>query len=102
MARLRLRRTSGMTLTELAETLMRFDCGEGINLDGGGSTTLWVDRVQRFVPDFALTPANQGHVADVVRALDGIPLAIELAAARAKLDDRRRSLEQQATEMEQE
>lgn len=40
-------RAAGMTLDELGETLIAFGCEHGINLDGGGSTTLWVSGAPR-------------------------------------------------------
>jgi predicted ATPase/class 3 adenylate cyclase len=46
---------------------------------------LFVDRARRRQHRFELNPANEASVREVARRLDGIPLAIELAAARIRL-----------------
>ena len=73
------------------DELMRFE-----------AVRLFVDRAVLSQPRFTLTPRNAAAVAQITSRLDGIPLAIELAAARvkaipveeiaARLDDRFRLL----------
>jgi hypothetical protein len=73
------------------------------------SVRLFVERAHAAAPGFELTGENAETVAEICRRLDGLPLAIELAAARsrllpprallARIDDRMRLLTEGAQDL---
>jgi non-specific serine/threonine protein kinase len=60
-------------------------CPTAASLASCESVRLFVERAAAAVPEFTLDDENAPAVAEIVHRLDGLPLAIELAAARVKL-----------------
>jgi predicted ATPase/DNA-binding SARP family transcriptional activator len=54
-------------------------------LAGSDAVQLFVERAQAALPSFSATDGNAATLGDICRRLDGIPLAIELAAARVRV-----------------
>jgi len=55
------------------------------DIAGFDAVKLFLDRAKAVVPHFSLTDANAADIARICWRLDGIPLAIELAAARLRV-----------------
>ncbi|HEX2033493.1 MAG TPA: tetratricopeptide repeat protein [Chloroflexota bacterium] len=55
------------------------------DIAGADAVRLFAERARAISPEFSLTPETAPAVAGICRRLDGLPLAIELAAARVRL-----------------
>jgi predicted ATPase len=58
------------------------DKGEPADLERTAASELFIERARSHDRGFEANVANAGAIADICRRLDGLPLAIELAAAR--------------------
>ncbi|SEH72083.1 Predicted ATPase [Leifsonia sp. CL154] len=78
----------GLSLLVTSRTLLRVSAEQSHEvgpLAEDSSVSLFVERAHAVKPDFEITPENRDAVARVCTALDGVPLAIELAAARIRV-----------------
>jgi predicted ATPase len=66
-------------------TLPPADAGRSDDLTGSDAVALFCARAASARPGFGLTDANADAVAQICRRLDGIPLALELAATRIRV-----------------
>jgi predicted ATPase len=67
---------------DIAELVTEMDPDE---LQNHEATRLFMERARAANPSFDPTPEEAGAIAEIVARLDGLPLAIELAAARTRL-----------------
>ncbi|WP_431246949.1 DUF4062 domain-containing protein [Leifsonia xyli] len=78
----------GVSMLVTSRSLLRVSAEQSYEvgpLAEDSSVSLFVERAHAVKPDFEITPENAGAVSRVCAALDGAPLAIELAAARIRV-----------------
>ena len=79
-------RVAGET-THIVPALSSPQAGRKVRVDelqAYDAARLFIERATAAAPAFSANDANAPHIADICRRLDGIPLAIELAAARVR------------------
>jgi predicted ATPase/DNA-binding CsgD family transcriptional regulator len=85
---------SGLTVVTTSRVPLRFSAEhvfpvEPLEIVAAGAelppaVRLFIDRAQAVRPDLDLTPSGTAAIAEICQRLDGLPLAIELAAARTR------------------
>ncbi|WP_374007422.1 DUF4062 domain-containing protein [Leifsonia sp. LS-T14] len=78
----------GLSVLVTSRSLLRVSAEQSYEvgpLAEDSSVSLFVERAHAVKPDFEITPENTVAVSRVCAALDGAPLAIELAAARIRV-----------------
>jgi len=79
-------RVSGERAVEVGPlALPRSRGDQDMGVADAASVALFVERARAVKPDFEVTPANVDAIAAICVALDGVPLALELAAARSRM-----------------
>jgi non-specific serine/threonine protein kinase len=61
------------------------ESGDTVSIGAADAVVLFMERARAVRPDFQLDESNAGAIAEITRRLDGLPLGIELAAARLRL-----------------
>lgn len=80
-------RTSAVMLAT-SRVLLRIDGEQALRvapLPSADAIELFLDRVRAVKPDFEITDSNADDIATITTALDNLPLAVELAAARVRV-----------------
>jgi predicted ATPase/DNA-binding SARP family transcriptional activator len=75
---------TGETVCPVPPLSLPPESGDRAEITAAASVRLLAERARAVRPSFSVTVVNAGDVARICRALDGMPLAIELAAARLR------------------